>query len=74
MDERRGKPGDPYAVKTPLGWSVMGPGGSSSRRDKTNVHRISCCLNGQILDLLEKSWSVDDTGFYGRRVCSREES
>ncbi|XP_071827004.1 uncharacterized protein [Apostichopus japonicus] len=60
MDERRGGTGDPYGVKTPLGWSVMGPTGFSGRSDRKNIHRISCCSNGEILSLLKSSWSVDD--------------
>ena len=29
LEERRGSPGEPYAVKTMLGWSIVGPAGAS---------------------------------------------
>ena len=59
VDERRGGPGEPYAIKTPLGWTVMGPGGSSGSFS-THCHRITCCDNSMILDHLKRSWSVEE--------------
>ena len=29
LEERRGSPGEPYAVKTMLGWSIVRPAGAS---------------------------------------------
>jgi len=48
LDQRRGKRGQPYAVRTPLGWTLMGPIGTKDgneasvhflRRDDTLLHQ-----------------------------------
>ena len=57
IDERRANPKDPYAVKTPLGWCVMGPGLQTKTR--SICHRITV-TNEQLLDQLKKTWTIDD--------------
>ena len=34
LDERRGNRGEPYAIRTPLGWKLMGPVGSIDCRER----------------------------------------
>ncbi|XP_033107720.1 uncharacterized protein LOC117109467 [Anneissia japonica] len=57
IDERRNQPKDPYAIKTPLGWCVMGPGLETKTR--SICHRISI-TNEQLLEQLKKTWIVDN--------------
>ena len=57
MDERRNKPKDPYAIKTPLGWCVIGPGSSTKTRSISNHIVVS---NEEIFDQLKKSWEIDE--------------
>ena len=61
IEERRGRPKEPYAIKSPLGWSVLGP---VSRRDKSesfhvNFQRIS---NEDILQQVKEIWESDFIG------------
>ena len=53
LEERRASPGEPYAVKTMLGWSIRGilwanfqalHGGSFVRSEVFKVARISHCV------------------------------
>ena len=57
IDLRRGKPGDPYATKTILGWTLNGPlGGASSKRKATsNFVQVDHDLNEQ----LERFWKIE---------------
>ena len=42
QDKRRGKPGEPYAVKTILGWSLLGPtSGKFSGMERVEAHFLS---------------------------------
>ncbi|XP_033108467.1 uncharacterized protein LOC117110023 [Anneissia japonica] len=60
LDERKGKPRDPYGVKTPLGWSIMGPGGQSCKKGYFNRIHVS---NQRLLDEVQKSWAIENSGF-----------
>ena len=57
IDLRRGKPGDPYATKTALGWTLNGPlgGTSSSGRAIANFVQVDHDLSEQ----LHKFWIIE---------------
>lgn len=38
LEQRRGKRGQPYAIRTPLGWTVMGPLGTAECDDNVSVN------------------------------------
>ena len=41
LEERRGNRGEPYAIRTPLGWTLMGPvGGIDCRERHLNVNFV----------------------------------
>ncbi|XP_071812124.1 uncharacterized protein [Apostichopus japonicus] len=64
LEEKKGKPKDPYAIRTPLGWSVMGPGGKGCKNGYFNRIQVS---NQQLLDEVQKSWAIENSGLYERQ-------
>ena len=55
QDERRGNRGEPYAVKSLLGWTVLGPISKGTFKKKGNVHFQQLNLEQQI----ERLWTTD---------------
>ena len=57
LEERRGKAKQPYAVRTPLGWSIMGPVDSSSscNTEGKNVNLLKS--DRQMHEQLKKIWA-----------------
>jgi len=55
-EERRGGRGDPYAVRSPLGWSVIGPTGTLSTSAKASVN-FQQTLSTE--EQLERLWETD---------------
>ncbi|XP_033096690.1 uncharacterized protein LOC117100961 [Anneissia japonica] len=51
--KRKGNSKDPYAVKTLLGWSVMGPGGPGRRTVTSHHIQVS---NQRLLEEVQMSW------------------
>ena len=39
---RKGPKGTPYAIETPLGWSLLGPSMTLSSQSNFNVNFLSC--------------------------------
>ena len=68
LEERRGNRGEPYAIRTPLGWTLMGPMEKSDSQDcHLNVNFVRSaeavredddCLMHQ----LERFWAVENSG------------
>ena len=57
-----GGKGEPYAVRTRLGWSVSGPVSSSSKKVFPVSHYIS---NGDLLhEKVERFWKLESSGIY----------
>ena len=52
-----GKPGDPVAVKTKLGWMLMG-----GRRQLGNRSQCNYLSEGNISESLQKFWQIDTYG------------
>ena len=68
LEERRGNRGEPYAIRAPLGWTLMGPMEKSDSQDcHLNVNFVRSaevvredddCLMHQ----LERFWAVENSG------------
>ena len=68
LEERRGNRGEPYAIRTPLGWTLMGPmersDGESCHlnvnfvRSSEALREVDDCLVHQ----LERFWEVENAG------------
>ena len=62
LDERRGKRGEPYAIRSPLGWTLMGPMDKvESEESHHNVNFVRFAENpkeddDRLMQQLEKSW------------------
>ena len=68
LEERRGNRGEPYAIRTPLGWTLMGPMEKSDREDchlNVNFVRSSEALREDddcLVRQLERFWDVENAG------------
>ena len=68
LEERRGNRGEPYAIRTPLGWTLMGPMERSDREDchlNVNFVRSSEALRQDdncLVRQLERLWDVENAG------------
>lgn len=57
-DERRGQPSEPYAVKSILGWSVLGPLSSTERLMHARINHTNF-NEGDVEEHLARLWSTD---------------
>ncbi|XP_033103980.1 uncharacterized protein LOC117106683, partial [Anneissia japonica] len=64
--KRKGNSKDPYAVKTLLGWSVMGPGGPGRRTVTSHHIQVS---NQRLLEEVQMSWAIENSG-----LCEEQDS
>ncbi|XP_030844258.1 uncharacterized protein LOC105444708 [Strongylocentrotus purpuratus] len=55
-EERRGQKKDPYAIRTPLGWTLIGPASSSSHRNSYGIHHISA---EELHNQVKRFWEMD---------------
>ena len=55
---RKGPKGTPYAIETPLGWSLLGPSMTLSSQSNFNVNFLSCKDN-ELLQATERLWKSD---------------
>ena len=68
LEERRGNRGEPYAIRTPLGWTLMGPMERSDGEDchmNVNLVRSSEALrevDDCLVHQLERFWEVENAG------------
>ena len=61
LEVRKGEPNEPFAIRSCLGWSILGGFVSCSDRQKFNINDVSCeeiSLNRQ----LEDFWRVESYG------------
>ena len=67
LEERRGNRGDPYAIRSPLGWTLMGP------MDRVECNQTYHCVNftrignvekveDPLMQQLERFWRIDNAG------------
>ena len=68
LEERRGNRGEPYAIRTPLGWTLVGPMDRSDGEDchlNVNFVRLSEALREDedcLVHQLERFWAVENSG------------
>ena len=56
--ERRGRRGEPYAIKSLLGWTVIGPTGKSTQNDIATVNLLKHD-DENLTNMVEKFWRTD---------------
>ena len=75
LDERRGCQGQPYAIKTVLGWSMIGA--SAVNKSKKNCHvnfiRKSQELSNQEIECLWRMDQLETVSAVGGRAMSKED-
>ncbi|XP_078372656.1 uncharacterized protein LOC144656297 [Oculina patagonica] len=68
LEERRGNRGEPYAIPTPLGWTLMGP---MEKSDSQNCHlNVNFVRSAEVerkdddclMQQLERFWAVENFG------------
>ena len=61
-EERRGKYKEPYAVKSILGWTILGPTCTNNgKKEKMNVNLVNAGGESDpLLDQLKKFWNVNE--------------
>ena len=64
LEERRGRRKEPYAIRTPLGWSVAGPMGSTSRFEANSffIRKEDEYLNDSVKKMFEMDFSESAYG------------
>ena len=58
LEEKKGAPGQPFAVRTRLGWSLLGATATSERRKSAQVNFV-CRSNPVQLNQIERLWKMD---------------
>jgi len=61
LEVKSGKRGEPFAVRTMLGWSINGPVGSGRKVSKRVVSQFMCAT--ELVDDLGKLWEVETENF-----------
>ena len=66
LEERRGNKGDPYAIRSPLGWTLIGPMDMECKNShfSVNVTRIVSVEKEEdvLMQQLERFWKSDNAG------------
>ncbi|XP_062709246.1 uncharacterized protein LOC134288424 [Aedes albopictus] len=61
LDSCVGRPGEPIAVKSLLGWSIYGPDGSAlSKTGFVNLHECNCDADRELNDLVRQQFILED--------------
>ena len=55
---RKDPKGTPYAIKTPLGWSILGPSMTLSFQSNFHINFLSC-KDDELLQATERFWKPD---------------
>ena len=76
LEERRGNRGESYAIRTPLGWTSMGPlGGIDCRQRHLNVNFVRLVESARkdedcLMQQVERFWAIENYGLAGdSNVC-----
>ena len=76
LEERRGNRGEPYAIRTPLGWTLIGPvGGIDCRERHLNVNFVRLVESARkdedcFMQQVERFWAIENYGLAGdSNVC-----
>ena len=74
LEERRGNRGEPYAIRTPLGWTLMGPVGRIDCRERhLNVNFVRLVESARkdcLMQQVERFWAIENYGLAGdSNVC-----
>lgn len=60
LEERRGKKNDPYARRTPLGWTILGPVGTDhTQLEEGHVNFMQASSDDLLRQDFEKMWTTD---------------
>ena len=68
LEERRGQRGEPYAIRCPLGWTLIGPADrieSTSRRHSVNFTRLTEFIeedDDHLMQQLAQFWKIESYG------------
>ena len=69
LDERKGASDEPYAVKFPLGWTLLGPVGPANPLEEFHVNLVRSLDDDDLLQSqVKKFWSTD----FGESLASSE--
>ena len=69
LDERKGASDEPYAVKFPLGWTLLGPVGPANPLEEFHVNLVRSLDNDDLLQSqVKRFWSTD----FGESLASSE--
>ncbi|XP_062541066.1 uncharacterized protein LOC134209104 [Armigeres subalbatus] len=69
IDARLGEPGEPIAVKSPLGWTIYGPRRGAKSSDAHMVGYHDEISNEQIHDLIKRQYALEESV-----ICRLKES
>ena len=74
LEERRGNRGEPYAIRTPLGWTLMGPVGRIDCQERhLNVNFVRLVESARkdcLMQQVERFWAIENYGLAGdSNVC-----
>lgn len=69
VDARLGEPGEPIAVKSPLGWTIYGPRRGAKSSDAHMVGYHDEISNEQIHDLIKRQYALEESV-----ICRLKES
>ncbi|XP_062713360.1 uncharacterized protein LOC134290275 [Aedes albopictus] len=62
LDSCVGRPGEPIAVKSLLGWSIYGPDGNGhSKKGFLNVHQCNCDSDRELNDLVRQQFILEES-------------
>ena len=61
MEQRKGKRKEPYAIRSPLGWTLMGP--MSTRKGPSSVNVHFTCHEDPLQQQLKQFWESDYGGY-----------
>ena len=61
VERKKGRPNDPFAIRSCLGWSILGGSDSAGSRRQFNLHHASS-ENVSLNQQLEEFWQVESHG------------
>ncbi|XP_020917576.1 uncharacterized protein LOC110254869 [Exaiptasia diaphana] len=79
LEERRGKVGEPYAIRSPLGWTILGPTKSSTKDESLTSSFVKLQdderreSKDDLLNQVQRFWEMDHVVSTSDRVMSRQD-